>query len=379
MRMKKIRRAAAALLIMIGLAVLLPARALAYSDSSEEDIAQTIDSELRGIADGEAADYLEENGITVSDPESVSHITPDGAASSLWEKLKTELSFSKALLGRILAAVLLCAVIGSFADDGRSGFIVNTTAVLAISASAYESLKVCLTLCKTTLDSLTAFMAAYIPLCTSVSAASGNAGSGASFYTSAVFVCEVIALVTSRLLFPAVSVLTALVIVGAVDDTMELSSCAATVKQTVNLALSALMCLFTGYMAVSGAAASSADSLRAKGVRFAASSFIPVIGGAVSESLGTVQASLSVIRTSVGAVGIILIAATVLPPLISIIAVRLTLTAGKLVCDAFGQQRPSKLIEGLGSVLSIMMSLLVCFAMMFVIATGSMLAFTVRS
>lgn len=350
----------------------------AAEDSSTQDIADSIDITLRDMAPDGTEDYLEEHSISVSDPDGISQLSPSDILSDLRERFVTAFFSHRSLLARIVAAAILCAVASSIASDSRYGIIVDNTAVLFIMLAVYDQLNACLTLCRTTLDTLTAFMISYIPVCSSVSAASGNAATGSCFYSSTIFLCELIAIVVGKLLLPAVSALIALSVAGAVDTNLNFGAAAATAKRIVTVAMSAFMTVFTGYMAVTGSVASSADTMRARGIRFAASSFIPVVGSAVSESYGTVKQSLSVIRTSVGAVGIILIAAAVLPPLISMIALRLTLSLGRLGCEVLGQSRSAALLDSLGSVLSLLIAVLFCFSMMFVIATGSMLAFTAR-
>lgn len=360
----------------LALGFALPASA---EESSARDVADNIDTSLKNMAPDGTADYLEEHRISVSDPDGIAKLSPSDILSDLRGQFSLSFLSQRALLGRIIAAAILCAVASSLASDSRFGVIVDNTAVLFIATAVYASLSACLTLCRTTLDTLTAFMLSYLPVCSSVSAASGNAASGGSFYTSTIFLCQLIAIIVDKLLFPAVSVLIALSVAGAADSTLNLGAAAGTAKRIVTVAMSAFMMIFTGYMAVTGSVAAAADTMRARGIRFAASSFIPVIGGAVSESYGTVKQSLSVIRTSVGAVGIVLIAAAVLPPLISMLAVRLTLSLGRLGCEVLGQRRSAALLESLGSVLSLMIGVLVCFSMMFVIATGCMLAFTVKT
>ena len=365
---------AASCCIAIGFAL-----AASAEDSSAQDIADNIDSSLKGMAPDGTADYLEEHHISVSDPDSIAQLSPSDILSDLRSSFSLSFLSQRSLLGRVIAAAVICAVASSLAADSRFGVIVDNTAVLFIAAAVCEQLSVCLTICRTTLDTLTAFMISYLPVCSSVSAASGNAASGGSFYTSTIFLCQLIAIITDKLLFPAVSVLIALSVAGATDTALDLGAAAGTARRILTVAMSAFMMIFTGYMAVTGSVASAADTMRARGIRFAASSFIPVIGSAVSESYGTVKQSLSVIRTSVGAVGIVLIAAAVLPPLISMLAVRLALALGRLGCGMLGQSRSASLLENLGSVLSVMIGLLVCFSMMFVIATGCMLAFTVKT
>ena len=116
------------------------------------------------------------------------------------------------------------------------------------------------------------------------------------------------------------------------------------VKKAVTVGLGLIMTVFTGLMTIQGMAGASADNVSSKAIRFAASSFIPIIGSSVS--------SLGVIRTSVGSIGIIVLFIIILRPLISVIAVKFAIFLAKCVNEIFGQSKVSaELLKSVNSVL----------------------------
>ena len=68
----------------------------------------------------------------------------------------------------------------------------------------------------------------------------------------------------------------------------------------------------------------SEDSLSAKTIRFAISSSIPIVGGAVGDSLSTLSSSIDVIRKTVGTLGVLGILILMLYPLVSLFAMKLS-------------------------------------------------------
>ena len=64
---------------------------------------------------------------------------------------------------------------------------------------------------------------------------------------------------------------------------------------------------------------------------------------------------------------------TILPPIITIIAFKISLSIGGFISDLMGVKKVSSLLKNTSSVLSISISLLVCFALMLIIATTVMM------
>ena len=105
-------------------------------------------------------------------------------------------------------------------------------------------------------------------------------------------------------------------------------------------------------------------------VKFAASSFIPVIGGSVSEAYSAVKGSIGVIRTSVGVIGVIIMSVIVAKPLLTLLAVKLAVWIGATINDIFGISNSGGLLKSINSVLSIGVSILAAYSIMFVISTS---------
>lgn len=71
--------------------------------------------------------------------------------------------------------------------------------------------------------------------------------------------------------------------------------------------------MFVSFLSFKTAVASRADAIGLRSVRFIINSVVPVIGSSISEGLLSIQSYSSLIKTSVGAVGIAAIASIFLP------------------------------------------------------------------
>ena len=126
--------------------------------------------------------------------------------------------------------------------------------------------------------------------------------------------------------------------------------------------------ILTSSLVAQNIIASKADGMAMRGAKFAASSFIPVSGGTVSSTLGTLASSVEMIRGSVGVIGIIAIIFMLLPTVIELAIMRLICSisefaAGMLSCT--GEQR---LLSEIGGLYGFLEGVAVLCSVIFIIA-----------
>ena len=113
-------------------------------------------------------------------------------------------------------------------------------------------------------------------------------------------------ILADTILVPFLSAVLAVTLVSAINPSLDLGSLAESVKKAGHMVAWHCDDSFTGLLSIQSFAGAAADNLSARAVKFAASSFIPVIGGSVSEAYSAVKGSIGVIRTSVGVIGVII-------------------------------------------------------------------------
>ena len=114
----------------------------------------------------------------------------------------------------------------------------------------------------------------------------------------------------------------------------------------------------------------STDTAAAKTTRYVLSNFVPVVGSAVSDAYATVRGSLQILRSTTGVLGIMALCLLFLPPLLQLLLYRMVVAVGAAAAELFGTQRLLRLLRGTQQALAIAFALLVCFAVMFIVATA---------
>ncbi len=139
-------------------------------------------------------------------------------------------------------------------------------------------------------------------------------------------------------------------------------------KKWYTTLLGFLTFLLTASLSVQSLLAVKADTLSMRGVKYAVGNILPVVGGAVSGTLGSVAAGVGLLRGVAGVSGVVLVALLLLPTLIQLLLLRacyqLTAAmAGMLSCDG-----EARLLGEVGSLYGYMAAAVSICAVGFLIA-----------
>lgn len=343
-----------------------------FTQSEEyKEITDEINEALESAAGSETNEVLEENNISADNVQGIAGISISGVLKTVISSFCESLASPIRMLGKIIAVAVLCMISQSMAPGG-SGMArsFNTIGVLCSVTVMYDTVYSCFDVIKSSLDGISQFMTAYIPVFSSVAAAGGNLTSGGSYYAVTLILCEIIAVVSNKILMPFLSIVLAISLVSAINPELSFCRTADSIKKCVQWILGGLMTIFTGLLTIQSLTGATADSLASRTAKFAASSFIPVVGGAVSEAYSTVYGSLGVIRSGTGTIGIIIICIIVLKPIVTILAVKFVVTLGKIICELLGQRESSEFLGSTNAVLSIGLGIVICFSLIFIVATA---------
>lgn len=337
-----------------------------YSNALE-DYSESVSQRLGEAIDEETKAELSENGFTGD----YSKLSFKGFLEYIWESFAGQLLTPVNILARLTAIIILTSLARSASVAGGTIYTAfSAVSVLGCITVIYQAMYTSFSGVCTYLDRLTEFMLSYIPIYASVTAASGGFSSGGSYYASCLGICEIIAFVSGNVIMPFLSIFLALSFTAAINPDMKFSSAAESIKNAVNVILKALMTIFTGFIAVQSISGAAADNAASRALKFGASNFIPIIGDSVSEAYSTVYGSIGIIRSSVGTLGVIVTAVMLLKPLISMVCLKIIMDLSKLIADLMGESEAAELLKSTGFAMSAAISTILCFGMMFIIATS---------
>ena len=106
---------------------------------------------------------------------------------------------------------------------------------------------------------------------------------------------------------PIVFIATALGIIANLSDKIQIGKLSNFFKSGITWILGLVITIFVSILSLEGSLTSNVDGLTAKGIKTATSTFVPVVGKALGDSVDTVLGATSLLKNSIGIVGMFVI------------------------------------------------------------------------
>ncbi len=255
------------------------------------------------------------------------------------------------LLSTLVGLVLISAVLGKLRETigggggDAFGFVLRLTLYTAMvlqTAGVVEEVQ-------TFFRQLSALMGGMIPVMGILYALGGNLGQAAlngEILLAVLAVCEYVSATVTP---PVCAVCMSFSLMDAFGLRLTLAPLCDQVKRWYASLLGLIMFLLSLALSVQSVLTSKADSLGMRGLKYAVGSMIPMVGGGVAGTLGTVSAGISLLRGLCGVSGIILIALLLLPTLVRLLLLRATLRLAATVSTLLSCDGEARLLSEMAS------------------------------
>lgn len=331
--------------------------------------------ELYDAVPEEAREYIEDNNIT-ADGGGISGLDLKAILKEIAALIAENIKQPAAMFTSLLAVILLTALLsnlGDFKSDSSSFAVFSVVSALASTIIISSYLSSILNEINTAVSSASGFMLTYIPVLAGIIAVGGHASTAAVFSSVMMISIEVLTQITANILFPLTSCLIGISASGGLNKDLKIDKLGDGLKKAVVWGLGLIMTIFIGFLTLQSNITASADSVTLRAARFAVSTSVPFVGGAVSDALSTVKTSVELLKSGVGSFGIIIGCCVLFPVLIKVLCYRFLLFFAGIISDIFGTDDTGRMIKCGENVLSIVISMVICLFLFMTISTALML------
>ena len=161
---------------------------------------------------------------------------------------------------------------------------------------------------------------------------------------------------------------------SALSPNLNLNGLCKTFHTVMKWVLGFSMSIFTGLLTMQSLLGNAVDVSTNKTVKFVVSSFVPVVGNALGEAFGTVQGSIKLLKSGVGAFGLLAIAFLFFPVLAQCLLWQVMLVVSASIADVFDLKEIAGLLRAISKVLSLLLAILLCSSAILIISTLVMMA-----
>lgn len=359
------------LLLLLGAVFLTPAAA-AETETAEEDINALYDSlpqetkdrlSALGIHSGEALDWQAPD--------------PNRWFLLLQSVVGEESPLPVTTAGVLVGIVLLCAATEGLRHTLREPALSETyQAVCTVGAGVAMMVPLadCMSRVTAAAQSVTVFMGSFVPVYAAILATGGRISAAASYQTLMIAAAEGVAGLITGLILPLMAVSLALGLTGSVGKGLRIGAIGGWINRCGAWLLGTVSTLFVGCLSLQQIITGAADTVTTRAMRLSISSFVPVVGGALSEALTTVQGSFTLLRSTVGVFGIVAILAILLPPLCACVLWSVGLSLCGMVAETLELERLTGMFRTVAGVVKVLIGALCACGMVMILCTALVLA-----
>lgn len=272
-------------------------------------------------------------------------------------------------LFRIAVILLFCGCASGVrlaSGDTAPPAVISLAGALGITAVVFGDMKGLLSLCILTIERLSVFSKAMLPVMAASLGISGAPATAAMSSAVTMFTFDFLITFIHTVLVPAVSAYIAIITVNAAMGNDTLSRLAAFVKWLSTGTLKLFLTVFIAYITISGSVSGGVDGMAVKAARFALSGSVPVVGGIISDATETLLGGAALLKNSLGIFGMLCIVALCIVPFLQAGISYLTFRAGAAVLSPICSRELGQLVAGIADSIGMMLGMLgTCSAILF--------------
>lgn len=324
----------------------------------------------------DAYSILRELGVDKFDLENITSVSMNDVANVLKELVAG--SVKSPLEGAL--TILIFIVLSSFfqsmkVSDGSSlDGVYSTSTALIIAVVLMIKMSTAVAMSASAIKIASDFIYAFVPVFCAIVAVSGGITTAFSTNTTVLLLSQGLSFLSSNLFVPLINCFMAIGICSSLNTKLNLSKLVSSLKRMITSAVSFCAAAFVSVLSIKTAVSARTDILGIRSLRFVINNIVPVIGGTISEGLLSIQSYSSLIKSSVGVVGIIGVALVFLPSIVQIVVWRLVLSLCAVISDIFEDRAVSGVLQAFRESMLLMNVVLILSMVTTIISIGILIA-----
>ncbi len=281
-----------------------------------------------------------------------------------------EIVSSITLLGSILIIIIIHSLLKNFTDNlsngkgiGQITYYIEYVLIVTLIMANFSNI---INIIKDSISNLVGFINSLVPILLALMTATGSIASATLIQPLIIFSIVFIANTITMLVLPIALIATSLGIISNLSDKVQIGKLAKFLKSGVVWSLGTIITIFISVLSLEGSLTSNVDGLAAKGIK-AASSYIPVVGKTLGDSVDMVIGSTSLLKNSLGIVGIIIVIGICAMPIIKLIILTITYQFASAICEPIADKKIVNLLEQMGGTFKVLLGIMFFVAVLLII------------
>lgn len=287
----------------------------------------------------------------------------------LGDNVKTAL----ATIGSVMAVVVIHSVLKAISENlgnenvSKIAYYIEYILIITLVMANFSSI---ITEMKQAVQNLTGFANSLIPLMITLMITTGNIVSSGMLQPILLLLITFISNFMTNVLIPIALVSTALGIISKISDEAQVGKLSKFLNSSMVWVLGTVLTLFVSVTSLEGGLTTSIDGVTAKAAKTAISSVVPVIGNILGDAVNTIMGCSNIIKNAVGVVGIIVIIAICIRPIIQLAVLTITYYLGAALCEPIADEKVVGILEQMGGTFKIFLAVMSAMTVMLIIGVA---------
>lgn len=277
------------------------------------------------------------------------------------------------LLASIIVIAIICGFVSNIKSENNSKsvgdiihFVCYGVIIVLVMMGVVNLIKVT----SSSIQSIKGQMEIVFPILLTLMTAIGGSASVAVYQPAVAFLSSFIMQVFTSVLMPIFIFILVFTIVSNLTSTVKLEKFTKFFGSAYKWIVGTVFTIFMAFLAIQGITASSYDGVSIRTAKYAIRSYIPLLGGYLSEGFDVIMASSMLIKNAVGASALVLMFASVISPIVQIVVFSLILKLAAAILEPLTDSRISDFIYSIGKSLTLLVTMIIGVAFMYLITTG---------
>ena len=348
------------------------------ASAQNEEVQDSIYSDMFSSLNDETMQTLERFGFDHFDYGKMTELSPKDFVSYFLKILQGKIEGPVKMFLIILSIIMIVSAAFSFFPDNenRKQMLATCSCVivaLITARSVFPLIKGAMSV----IDMTSKFIFTLLPILAGLIASCRNPVMAVSMNSVSIYIANIISLFANKYLTPFMSIFFAVSCVGCISNQLDLKELSSFIKNTVIKILSVTASFYISFLSIKGLFSNSVDTVTSKGVKLIISSAIPVIGSSLSEAYFALSGSLTLLKNTVGIIGIIIIVVINAPMIIELFIWTFLLSLAVIFCKTLSVNTISSFLDSVVCVLKTLNIILIFCVSLLIISIGLMI--TIRS
>ena len=284
----------------------------------------------------------------------------------LGENIKEALSTIVSVMIIVIIHSILKAISENLGNENVSkiAYYIEYILIVALIMTNFSNI---ITEMKLAVQNLTSFANTLIPLMITLMITTGNILSSGMLEPILLLIITFISNFMTNILIPIVLVSTALGIISKISDQAQVGRLSKFLNSSMVWILGTVLTLFVSFTSLQGGLTSSIDGVTAKAAKTAISSVVPVVGSILGDAVNTIMGCSNIIKNAVGVVGIIVIIAICIKPILQLAILSITYYLGSALCEPVADEKVIGIMEQMGGTFKIFLAVMCAMTVLLII------------